>query len=206
MSETPEPIIYQVKVVLLGISPMIWRRLLVCGDSTITDLHFALQIAMGWSVDHLHRFRIHGKQYGIARMGGLSFSDAPENVRLKSFRFRIYYYFLYEYDFNDRWQHQIRVETILTHEPHRAYPVCTGGKRACPPEDYGGPLRFMALRQPYSFFHITRRLLEIIEDGGTKDHDEELDDLRYRFCVDRFDCKAINHRLKDYTGGKQIWF
>jgi hypothetical protein len=35
MSETPEPAIYQLKVVLLGVSPMIWRRLLVCGDSTM---------------------------------------------------------------------------------------------------------------------------------------------------------------------------
>ena len=72
MSETPTPNIYQLKVVLLGISPMIWRRLLVCDDSTISDLHYILQIAMGWSDDHLNRFRIHGKQYGIARLGGLA--------------------------------------------------------------------------------------------------------------------------------------
>ena len=87
MSETPEPAIYQLKVVLLVVSPMTWRRLLICGNSTITDLHYILQITMGWSDDHLHRFRIHGKQYGIARMGGLSFSDDPDTVRLKDFRF-----------------------------------------------------------------------------------------------------------------------
>ena len=69
MSETPEPFIYQLKVVLLDVSPMIWRRLLVCDDSTITDLHYILQINMGWSDDHLNRIRIHGKQYGIARFG-----------------------------------------------------------------------------------------------------------------------------------------
>jgi hypothetical protein len=73
----PEPVIYQLKVVLQGISPMIWHRLLVCGDSTIADLHYIIQIAMGWSGDHLHQFRIHGKRYGIARMGGISFSDDP---------------------------------------------------------------------------------------------------------------------------------
>ena len=28
---------------------MIWRRLLVSGESTIEDLHYILQIAMGWS-------------------------------------------------------------------------------------------------------------------------------------------------------------
>jgi hypothetical protein len=60
MSKIPEPIIYQMKVVLQGVSPIIWRRLLIHGDSTITDLHYIIQIAMGWSDDHLHQFRIQG--------------------------------------------------------------------------------------------------------------------------------------------------
>ncbi|HEY9600471.1 MAG TPA: hypothetical protein V6C85_02600 [Allocoleopsis sp.] len=37
MSDSSEPVIYQLKVVLLGISPMSWRRLLVKSDSTIED-------------------------------------------------------------------------------------------------------------------------------------------------------------------------
>jgi hypothetical protein len=160
-------VIYQLKVVLQDISPMIWRRLLVCGDSAITDLHYILQIAMGWSDDHLHQFRIHEKRYGIARMGGIWFSDDPDTVRLEDFHFRINERFLYEYDFTDNWQHHIRVENILTQEPRRCYPVCISGRRACPPEDYGDPLRFMALRQHYCRYHIMERLLEIIEsDGG----------------------------------------
>ena len=205
MSETPEPTIYQLKVVLLDVSPMIWRRLLVCGDSTITDLHYILQITMGWSDDHLHRFRIHGKQYGIARLGGLSFSDNPDAVRLKDFRFRINECFRYEYDFHDNWQHQIRVEAISAPNPCRRYPVCINGRRACPPEDCGGPWAFMALRQHYSVFHIMGRLLEIIEDVGKEDHDEELDALRYWFRADRFDRKAANRLLYDYTHGKDVF-
>ena len=103
MSETLESTIYQLKVVLLGVSLMIWRRLLVGSTSTITDLQYIIQITMGWSDVHLHRFRIYGKQYGIARIGGLSFSDDPETVRLKDFRFRINECFRYEYDFTDGW-------------------------------------------------------------------------------------------------------
>lgn len=67
---------------LQGVSPMIWRRLLVCGDRTIADLHYIVQIAMGWSDDHLHQFRIHGKRYRIVRIGGIRFSDDPDSVRL----------------------------------------------------------------------------------------------------------------------------
>ncbi len=43
MSQSSEPVVYQLKVVLLGIGPMIWRRLLLKGDSTIADLHYIQQ-------------------------------------------------------------------------------------------------------------------------------------------------------------------
>ncbi|MBV8614413.1 MAG: hypothetical protein JOY66_11685 [Acetobacteraceae bacterium] len=37
----------QIKVWLLGISPMVWRRLLAPGTFTLRELHGALQVAMG---------------------------------------------------------------------------------------------------------------------------------------------------------------
>ena len=60
MSDSSEPVIYQLKIVLLGISPTIWRRILVSSDSTIEDLHYTLQLVMGWSDIHLHHFIIQG--------------------------------------------------------------------------------------------------------------------------------------------------
>ncbi len=57
--------VYQLKVSLRAITPMIWRRLHVTSDTTIAQLHDVLQIAMGWEDLHLHQFRIHGKTYGI---------------------------------------------------------------------------------------------------------------------------------------------
>ena len=61
--------VYQFKVVLRGISPMIWRRLLLRSDHSIADLHYTIQIAIGWSDSHVHRL-IHplGQQ---PRSGGL---------------------------------------------------------------------------------------------------------------------------------------
>ena len=38
-----EPAIYPLKAALQGISPMIWRRLLIREDTAITDLHYILQ-------------------------------------------------------------------------------------------------------------------------------------------------------------------
>jgi hypothetical protein len=59
---------------------------------------------------------------------------------------------IYEYDFGDGWQHAVLVEKQLEPDPRFSYPLCTGGARACPPEDCGGPLGYadflMALKDP----------------------------------------------------------
>ena len=61
--DAPEEII-QLKVRLLGISPMIWRRVLVPSSTTLRELHGILQVAMGWEGIHLFLFDIHAVQYG----------------------------------------------------------------------------------------------------------------------------------------------
>jgi Plasmid pRiA4b ORF-3-like protein len=167
MLEPPEPSIYQLKVVLLGISPIIWRRLLVRSDSTIADLHHTLQITFGWSDDHLHRFLIHGRQYGIAYIGGITFRDDPRRIKLSDLGLRVKEKFFYEYDFNDRWRHLIRVEAILPSESDQRYPVCIGGKRTAPPEDCGGPWAFMERRDemPCEVWDRFWRLKEVVDAG-----------------------------------------
>ncbi len=127
METDREPVIYQLRVALEGISPLIWRRLLVPGDYSIADLHFILQIAFDWDDWNLHRFFIHGKDYGIYHSGGMSFSDDPFQVRLADFKFRKSEKFLYEYDFFNSWKHLLRIEDILSVDPKKKYPLCTGG-------------------------------------------------------------------------------
>ena len=45
--------IVQLKVWSLGISPMIWRRLLVPSSCTLEELHGIIQVTMGWEGIHL---------------------------------------------------------------------------------------------------------------------------------------------------------
>ena len=80
MSNSSAPVIYQLKILLLTITPTIWRRVLVSSDHTIEDLHYTVQLAMGWENIHLHHFLIHGKYYGISRPGCTTFSDRAEEV------------------------------------------------------------------------------------------------------------------------------
>jgi len=138
--------IYQLKLVLRGISPQIWRRVLVDADTSLADLHRIFQIAMGWQDQHLHRFRIHGKDFGISYPGGRIFSDDPNQVRLSQFRLRPSERFLYEYDFTDRWRLNVRLQAVLPAEAQQVYPVCTAGKYVCPPQDCSGVEDYLAYR------------------------------------------------------------
>ena len=91
--------IYQLHIMLLTMNPPIWRRILVRSDSSITDLHFILQIAFDWSDVHLHRSLIRGKEFGIGRSSCTCSSTDAKAVCLADFSFRRNERVLYEYDF-----------------------------------------------------------------------------------------------------------
>jgi hypothetical protein len=84
MPSPQAPCVYQFKVVLRGISPMIWRRLLLRSDHSIADLHYAIQIAMGWSDAHLNRFHIHGKQRPCPHCGRARGLKSSHQVRFQT--------------------------------------------------------------------------------------------------------------------------
>ena len=113
MANAADVEIFRLHVWIRQISPMIWRRLLVRSDSSIADLHYTLQIAFGWSDEHLNQFRIHGQAYGVYHDGGINFSKNPRLVKLSDFKFRKNERFMYEYDFGDFWEHSVRLEARL---------------------------------------------------------------------------------------------
>ena len=131
--------VYQLKIHLLGISPQICRRVLVRGDTTLAELHHVFQVVMGWDNWHLHSFKLWGKEYGIPYAGGSYFADDARRVHLGDFPWRANDKFTYTYDFGDYWLHPVRIEKVLPPTALSAHPVCVSGRRACPPEEVGGP-------------------------------------------------------------------
>ena len=134
MAETDrhEPQIYQLRAVMRGISPLVWRRLLVRSDSTVAQLHEALQIAFGWDDEHLNRFEIRGREYAVYRDGGGMIGIDARGVRLDGLKLRRLEGFVYEYDFGDSWIHDLRLETTLPINPRKVYPMCVAGKCSAP--------------------------------------------------------------------------
>jgi Plasmid pRiA4b ORF-3-like protein len=133
--------VVQVKVWLIGISPMVWRRVLVPVAMTLGELHGVIQVAMGWEGIHLYQFLLRA-----ARYGSLELSAKSPDVTLATLQLRKGVRFAYEYDLNIPWRHEVRIEGRLQPEPRQTYPICVAGDGFCPPEECGGPEAFMAHR------------------------------------------------------------
>ena len=91
---------------------------------------------------------------------------------------------IYEYDFGDGWEHTVEVQKIVEPEPGVKYPVCLGGKNACPPEDCGGIWGYY-------------EMLEAIADPKHERHEELLEWLGDRFDPDAFDREEVNAALAE---------
>ena len=116
----------------------------------------------------------------------------PWDLRLKE-------RFIYEDDFRDLWQHELRLEQKPPLEPQRTYPCCIGGARRAPPEDCGGPWTFVELREEHALWRISERFVDLLEEGDAEDHLDELRRLAYWITIDCFDRRAVNQRLQQFA-------
>ena len=178
--------IFQLKIQLRNLRPPIWRRVLVPGEMTLAGLHDVIQTAMGWTNSHLHEFEIEGVSYGDPDPDdwGPEFADESK-VKL----FRVAHQgdrIRYTYDFGDGWEHDVLVEKVARPEPDNDYPSCIAGRRACPPEDVGGPWGYEAF-------------LTAVGDPDHEEHAHWTEWIGGRFDPDELDLAAVNEALKDYT-------
>jgi len=172
MTLSQKNLVYQFKVVLLGISPPIWRRIQVPALFNFWDLHVAIQDAMGWLDYHLHVFHV-SKPHSRRKIEiGIPDDEFDDHQFLPGWEIPVGEHFtstgqtaLHDYDFGDDWNHEILFEGIVLREEGQKYPRCIAGERACPPEDCGGIP---------GYYHV----LEVIRDPSHGEHQETIDWLR----------------------------
>jgi hypothetical protein len=175
--------VYQFKIVMKEITPVIWRRIIVPETYNFWDLHVAIQDVMGWLDYHLHLFRIRRKHSHKVTEIGIPdedrFEGEPEILPGWEIPISDYFYNVgitsdYIYDFGDNWKHEIVLEGILFREKGVKYPNCIGGARACPPEDCGGV---------YGYYHF----LEVISDPRHEEYQEMVTWVRGKYDPNKFD-------------------
>lgn len=208
-SASPVSEVLQFKVWLMGVSPMIWRRLQVPPTMTLRELHGTLQVAMGWESLHLYQFVLRAKRYGSWQL-----SAASPDVTLEHLRLRRRARFVYEYDLNVPWRHELRLEDRVARAPRRSYPFCVQGHAPCPPEEVGGPEGYQVRREAWlsceameDLDDLAEMLKAVVLDGRHELLDEErreaMRDILERMRVREewkglpFSRKAVNARLRD---------
>ncbi|HEY1013060.1 MAG TPA: plasmid pRiA4b ORF-3 family protein [Herpetosiphonaceae bacterium] len=184
--------VYQFHIALADIMPQIWRRVLIRSDATLADLHQVIQIAFGWEGYHLHQFHCGYATYG---QGGMA--EHGTTVPLHELELGIGGGLIYEYDFGDRWIHDIELEDVLLVSPRKTYPQCTGGAQAGPPEDCGGAWAYMEKlrRSAQAKAAAARRRLRTGKAPATK--------KKAAPAVDR---RRINRQLAAFGAGREDWW
>jgi len=180
MAKVKQPTtVYQLRIALKDVRPPIWRRVQV-KDCSLGKLHQVIQTAMGWTDSHLHSFEVGRERFG---------EPDPELEQSSELRMSLgriveagFTKFSYVYDFGDNWGHTIAVEKTLEAEAGVRYPRCLAGKRACPPEDCGGPWGY-------------GDLLKAIQDPKHSEHEEMMEWAGGTFDPEQFDIETVNQKL-----------
>jgi hypothetical protein len=134
--------VFQLKLSVRDIDPPIWRRLLVRSDITLSRLHLIIQSLMDWQNYHLYQFHIADQTHGPPT------DDDDLYGKRKSVRLRLSSVFkvgldtmIYEYDFGDGWEIDIKLEDAFQ-DTQKENAICIDGARHGPIEDSGGPLGY----------------------------------------------------------------
>lgn len=183
--------IFQIKVTLEDVYPRIWRRFQVRGDIFLQKLHDILQIVMGWTDSHLHMFVIGEDRYTITEWDDWGDTDDLDETKFKLNQLvdREGQEFRYEYDFGDGWWHTLTVEKITSADAGLRHPVCLDGRRACPPEDVGGP-------------HGYDQFLDVLADPEHEDYGQFVTWSGGDFDSEKFDLEEINQKLRSMGRGR----
>ena len=153
--------VHRLKVTLRQVRPPVWRRIEVPSNIKLSELATVLEAAMGWLGEHLHAFEADGVLYDTPDGEGFGFRRRVDEgkARLGEVLPTVKSKMRWDYDFGDGWEHDVVVEAIEPARIDAVYPVCVTGKRACPPEDCGGPWGY-------------GNLLAALSDPAHDEHDE----------------------------------
>lgn len=132
--------VYQIKIVIEGSKPPVWRRILIPDRITFYQLHCIIQVAFGWEDEHLHDFTLPAFDIRITDESDNSYGgnegDLAEDTGIDEFM-QEGSWFRYTYDYGDDWRHKIAVEKVIEGYDKR-YPQITKYKGGNFKEDSGG--------------------------------------------------------------------
>ncbi len=121
------------RAVLRQVSPMVIRLVSVSDHMQLAKFHDIFWAILGWHGDLGYIIRVHAEEFN-------SFRRKTRSKALHELKLHRQEKFLYVCDTLHMWEWDVRVIDIQdAAEEEDDFPICTGGRRAAPPEHCGGP-------------------------------------------------------------------
>ena len=198
MPTPPRPQPVALRIELLDVAPLVWRRVLVSNQWTLASLHSYLQWVMGWRDTHAHEFQVGESmaapdwwidEIGLDGDTGHYRDERRVSMAAVVSELGVHGEFEYRYDMGDGWQHRIVIESSppLGTTQDLLLPICLAGENACPPEDVGGP-------------HGYEEFLKILGDRRHEQHEDMARWIGGVFDPKGFDLNRIN---REFNGAKR---
>ncbi len=143
MTGAPPPAdeIARLSVEIDDVTPRVARCVEVPVDIRLDDLHFVLQIAIGWQNGHPFEFSIGGKIWDLHDREAET-NPLPAGQATLADILALGNTFKYDYVLGEDWEHTVTLLWRGGARPGLRYPHLVGVEGRCPPADIGGPIGY----------------------------------------------------------------
>jgi hypothetical protein len=173
--------------------PRVVRVVEVPIDMRLDDLHFVLQIAIGWQNGHPFEFRAGDQVWGLQDRD-LESCAAPADGATLADVLALGDTFKYDFVLGEDWEHTVSLVSRGAAAAGVRYPHLVGAEGRCPPADIGGPVGY-------------ETYLRSIADPNSVDHEDMLEFDAPDFDPQVVDEAALRKNLAElsrYIGRKPI--
>lgn len=133
--------IARLSVEIDDVTPRVVRCVEVPVDIRLDDLHFVLQIAIGWQNGHPFEFRVGDRIWGL-RDRDIEAERLPAEQATLVDILAHADSFKYDYVLSEDWEHTVALLARLRAQSGVKYPHLVSAEGRCPPADIGGPVGY----------------------------------------------------------------
>jgi hypothetical protein len=177
--------IARLNVEIDDVTPRVVRCVDVPLDIRLDDLHFVLQIAIGWQNGHPFEFRIGDMTWGLPDRDANADLIPAEQATLADV-LGVGDTFKYDYVLGEDWEHTVKVVARAPARSDLCYPHLVSGEGRCPPADIGGPVGY-------------ETYLRSIADPASVNHEDMLEFDAPDFDPYVVDVVALRRNLAELT-------
>jgi hypothetical protein len=132
--------IARLRIQIDDVKPPVVRDIEVPLSIRLDDLHFVLQVAIGWQNCHPFEFRLGDTAWGLVDRDTPETNPLPAEEATLQDLAALSKTFKYNYVFGEDWQHTMQILDVSCNQDSAAVvPKLLAGEGRCPPADIGGP-------------------------------------------------------------------